>query len=99
MNPVDFVDPDGKRWVNKYGKEVWNINGPTQYASQQEKILANTLTEHTTDEAVKLNVEKSTIDQKEYMPDIITEKLIDEFTIQKPLEKLTGIKPVSKTVK
>ena len=77
MNPVDFVDPEGKRWVNKYGKEVWNINGPTQYASQQEKILANT----------------------EYMPDIITEKLIDEFTIQKPLEKLTGIKPVSKTVK
>ena len=38
-NPVNFVDPDGRRWVNKQKQIVCDANGPTVYATPEEVEL------------------------------------------------------------
>ena len=35
-NPVNLVDLDGRRWVNKQGQIVCDINGPTVHATSEE---------------------------------------------------------------
>ena len=40
-NPVNFVDPDGERWINKNGQVVYNQNGISSHASYEEIQLAD----------------------------------------------------------
>ena len=35
-NPVNLVDPDGRRWVNRQGQIVCDINGPTVHETSEE---------------------------------------------------------------
>jgi RHS repeat-associated protein len=42
-NPVNFVDPDGRRWINSLGQVVYDKNGISSYASPQEKLLIETM--------------------------------------------------------
>ncbi len=38
-NPVNFVDLDGRRWVNSQRQVVYNSNGPTSYATPEQLDL------------------------------------------------------------
>ena len=42
-NPVNFVDPDGRRWVDKDGFVVWGTKGPTSFATDAQKDLGFTM--------------------------------------------------------
>ena len=42
-NPVNFVDPDGERWVDRNGHLVWDNGDWTEYASDLHKEVGNTL--------------------------------------------------------
>ncbi len=42
-NPVNFVDPDGKKWVNSAGKVIYDNNGVSLNASNEEIELINTM--------------------------------------------------------
>ena len=40
---LNFVDPDGERWVDKYGFVVWGAKGPTSFATDIQKELGITM--------------------------------------------------------
>ena len=42
-DPVNFVDLDGRRWINSLGQVVYDKNGISSYASPQEKLLIETM--------------------------------------------------------
>ena len=40
---MNYVDPDGNRWVNSKGQVVYDSNGLTAYATSEEVELVNTM--------------------------------------------------------
>ena len=42
-NPVNYLDLDGKRWVNTKNQVVYDENGPTDYATNEERELIRTM--------------------------------------------------------
>ena len=42
-NPVNYLDLDGKRWLNTKNQVVYDENGPTDYATNEERELIRTM--------------------------------------------------------
>ena len=42
-NPVNFIDPDGERWINSQGQIIYDKRGVSAYASQDERALISTM--------------------------------------------------------
>ena len=42
-NPVNLVDLDGRRWVDRFGNVVYDSNGPTSYATSEQVELIMTM--------------------------------------------------------
>ena len=42
-NPVKYIDPDGKRWVNYLGQVVYDKNGFSPQASMEEIELVKAM--------------------------------------------------------
>ena len=42
-NPVNFVDPDGERWVDRNGQPIWDNGNWTEYASEEQMKVANVM--------------------------------------------------------
>lgn len=42
-NPISRIDPNGKKWVDAKGNEVWKDGEWTEYATEEMKALGNTL--------------------------------------------------------
>ena len=42
-NPVNFVDPDGRRWVNSFGQVIYDENGLSANASMEEIELVKAM--------------------------------------------------------
>ena len=69
---MNFVDPDGNRWVNSKGQVIYDSNGLTAHATREEADLANTMQKTSTGRKQLKKIAEAPFD---------VEVIIDEHTL------------------